>query len=337
MSGNRVKGHESIWQGFQQVTRRNRLAHSYLFVGPSGIGKRMFAYELAQALLCEGKPTQRDLHVCGVCPSCRLMDAGTHPDCFLVKRPEEENVFPIEVMRELCQKFALKSARGKGKIAIVDDADDLNDASANCFLKTLEEPPPQSVFFLIGTSRQQQIPTILSRCQVVRFPPLSQELVTQILLSQGLPKDERLQQLLRLCPGSPGQALSLSDPELWEFRRTFLKDLVQTPFNPVQSASKWLEFVENAGKESAMQRQRAENGLKLLLAFLRDALAFLVEGQPALTAPDDAQTLQAFASQRSPERILYLTDRCMEASRQIRIYIQLPLVLEGLLDAFCEV
>ncbi len=75
-------------------------------------------------------------------------------------------------MRELCQSFALKSARGRGKVILIDDADDLNEEAANCFLKTLEEPPPRSVLILIGSTPDRQLQTIVSRCQVIRFAPL---------------------------------------------------------------------------------------------------------------------------------------------------------------------
>src|SRR5262249_2777059 len=159
---------------FDHVVRRGRLAHAYLFVGAEGVGKKLFAAELARALLCEApRPGSGRLEACDRCASCLLVEAGTHPDLTVVGRPEESNEMPIELMRELCRHFMLKSARGRGKVIVLDDADDLNEVSANFFLKTLEEPPPHSVFLLIGTSREQQLPTILSRCQVVRFAPLA--------------------------------------------------------------------------------------------------------------------------------------------------------------------
>src|SRR5262249_42813443 len=157
------------------------LAHAYLFAGPAGVGKRLFAGELAKALLCE-HPRDGRLEACDRCPSCVLMGAGTHPDFFTAVRPPEKANLPIEVMHELCRRFSLKSARGRGKIAILEDADDLDDpitgnVAANCFLKTLEEPPPRSVFILVGSSVDRQLPTIVSRCQVVRFRPLAAEQV----------------------------------------------------------------------------------------------------------------------------------------------------------------
>src|SRR5205807_4346929 len=129
--------------------------------GPSGVGKRLFAEELAKALLCES-PNRPRLEACDRCPACLQVAAGTHPDYFVAGRPEESLELPIDVVRELCHSLGLKPARGHGKVAIVDDADDLNDAAANCFLKTLEEPPPRSVLLLIGTSAERQLPTIVS-------------------------------------------------------------------------------------------------------------------------------------------------------------------------------
>src|SRR5581483_1605432 len=171
MSWQRIVGHDHWIEAFTRVARRHRLAHAYLFVGPAGVGKRMFAEELAKALLCEQNDSNAAdfiLAACDRCDACLQVEARTHPDFFLVARPEEKNEIPVESMRALCGSFGLKPARGKGKIAILDDADDLNEESANCFLKTLEEPPPRSIFFLIGTSVERQMATVVSRCQVVR-------------------------------------------------------------------------------------------------------------------------------------------------------------------------
>jgi DNA polymerase-3 subunit delta' len=329
----RIKGHSHILEGFQQVAHRHRLGHAYLFIGPEGIGKRMFAHELGKAMLCE---MVENLTPCDRCSSCLLIEAGTHPDFLFVRRPEDANVFPVELMRDLCQSFSLKSARGRGKVAILEDADDLNDESANTFLKTLEEPPPSSLFLLIGSSRSQLIPTILSRCQVIRFAPLAEDNVADILRAKGVSDESRLRLLLGLCPGSPGQALSLADDELWNFRQIFLDELVRSPLNPLLAGQKWLEFVESAGKEMVLQRQRADQVLLLLMAFLRDCLSWKLSEDAGLLHTDEVQRVQAFAGPRGAERLLELLERCMEAGKQIRRYIQLSLVLEGVVDSFCD-
>src|SRR6516164_3341001 len=188
-------------RAFDHARKRGRLAHAYLFCGPPGVGKRLFANELAKALLCENPPGAQ-LEACDRCPACHQVEAGTHPDFFAAGRPEENLEIPIELVRELCRSFSLKAARGRGKVALLDDADDLNEYSANCFLKTLEEPPAGAVLILIGTRPDRQLPTIVSRCQVVRFAPLPQPLVAALLREQGVEDQALVERLARLSGGS---------------------------------------------------------------------------------------------------------------------------------------
>ena len=124
------------------------------------------------------------LDPCETCPSCTMVLAGTHPDLDVVGKPADKAFLPLELFigdREhrrqegLCHNISLKPFMGGRKIAVIDDADFLNAEGANCLLKTLEEPPPQSVLILIGTSPAKQLPTIRSRCQLVRFRPLAAE------------------------------------------------------------------------------------------------------------------------------------------------------------------
>src|SRR5262249_39103258 len=150
----------------------------------------------------------------------------------------------------------------------LDDADDFNEESANAFLKTLEEPPPRSALILVGTSPDRQLPTILSRCQVVRFAPLSEPLVAELLRARGVEDAALVRRLARLGGGSPGQALALADPALWDFRRTFLQKLTAPPpIDSVALARAWTEFVGDGGEKSAAQRQRATLVLRLVIDF----------------------------------------------------------------------
>jgi DNA polymerase-3 subunit delta' len=332
VSWKRVGAHDAQVVAFDRIVRGGRLAHAYLFTGPPGIGKRLFAGELAKALLCERRENGR-LEACDHCSACSLVAAGTHPDLFIAGRPEDSLEVPIEVVRELCRSFALKSARGRGKVAILDDADDLNDAAANCFLKTLEEPPPRSVLLLIGTSADRQLSTIVSRCQVVRFAPLPEPLVSQLLRERGVEDEELIGRLARMSDGSPGQALLLADPALWQFRRTLIKTLAQSRFDSVALAQTWTEFVEEAGKESAAQRRRASQVLRLLIDFLSAVLSLSVGGTPKLTEPDDRQFLEELANRTEADRLLAVLERCLEAEVHIDRRVQLVLVLEALVDA----
>ena len=333
MGWQRVRGHDAWVEAFRRAVTRGRLAHAYLFTGPAGVGKRLFAVELAKALLCESPPPGPPLTACDRCPACVQVESGTHPDFFSAARPAESLEFPIELMRELCRGFALRSARGKGKVVVLDDADDLNEESANCFLKTLEEPPPGSVLILIGTSADRQLPTIVSRCQVVRFAPLPPDVVSDLLRAGGVEDEALLGRLVRLGGGSPGLALALADPALWEFRHTFLRGLMGPSPDVVGLAKQWTEFVQDAGKESAAQRGRARLVLRLLIDFLDDALAVSQGASPHRTEAEDGPALEALAAKHGSERLLDLIERCLEADAQVERRVQLVLVLEAVLDA----
>jgi DNA polymerase-3 subunit delta' len=335
MSWQRVRGHDALVQAFDRVVRQGRLAHAYLFTGPPGVGKRLFAHELARALLCEAPPGAR-LEACDRCAACAQVEAGTHPDFFAAGRPEDSHELPIEVVRELGRSFALKAARGRGKVAVLDDADDLNDAAANCLLKTLEEPPPGSLLVLIGTSPDRQLPTIVSRCQVVRFAPLTHALVAELLRAQGVDDPALVARLARSSGGSPGQALALADPALWDFRRALLEGLTRPRLDSVALAQAWTRFVEEAGKESAAQRRRAALVLRLLLEFLSDALRLRTGGTPLTTDPDDLRALHELVQRTDPDRLLEMLERCLEGDAQIDRRVQLVLVVEALLDALAR-
>ena len=111
------------------------------------------------------------------------------------------------MIRELCDQFALKPARGTHRVAILDDADDLNDEASNAFLKTLEEPPPGAVLILIGTSAELQKETIISRCSVVRFDPLPDSEIAALLLEKGIARDAAdAERLAALGEGSVSRA-----------------------------------------------------------------------------------------------------------------------------------
>lgn len=331
MAWNIVQGHDRWITAFAHIVQQKRLAHAYLFVGPEGVGKRLFALQLAKTLLCEGRGD--NFEACGRCESCVLFEARTHPDFFQVAMPEEKNVVPIELMQELCRNYGLKSARGKGKVAVLDDADNLNDESANCFLKTLEEPPPHSIFILLGTTSEGQLPTIRSRCQTVRFAPLPEALVVDILKRHEV-DSKLIEPIAAMAAGSPGQALALADAELWQFRKTLLAGLTKSPIDALALGKAWTQFAEDAGKETVYHRRRTALVLRLLMEFLSEALEVSLGGSPRRHAAEDREMLPRWSERSGPDKILALLERSLEAERQLERYIQVSLVIEALVDSF---
>ena len=326
-----LRGHDRVVESLRRAARQGRLPHALLFVGPEGIGKHTFALRLAQALLCERVP-EADLDPCGICPGCLQVMAGTHPDVLRVSRPEDRQELPIRVIRDLCIDLGLKPMSGKRKVAIVDDADDLNDEAANAFLKTLEEPPPGSTLILVGTSAEGQLDTILSRCRVVRFDPLGESELAGVLLEQGFAETEdEARRLARLGEGSVARALGLADPTLIDFRRGIFDEIASPRgFDAPALARRIEEFINKAGKEAGAKRVRARLVFGELIRLFRATFRLGAGLEPIAPDPDDRRAAASLAAKLEPEAALALAERCLEAEYHIRRNLYMPLILDDL-------
>jgi len=337
-----ILGHDHLVEQFRRALVRGRLASTFLFVGPPGIGKRAFAMKLAQGLLCDAVVPQR-LEPCGRCPACVQVRAGTHPDFEIVSRPTDKAFIPLESfigddehrMREgLCYNISLKPFSGKRRIAIIDDADYLNREGANCLLKTLEEPPPNAVLILIGTSEQRQLPTIRSRCQVIRFRPLPAGDVQSILLSRGLVESQEIAaQAAARSEGSVERALEAVDPGLSEYRAELVDQLARREFDVPALAKATSAFVDTAGKESAAKRARLKQVVSAASDFYRRLMLALADHP--LDASDAGDRAVATAKRWWPgsdEAAGWCLDLCLDASSAIDANANQATLLECWLD-----
>lgn len=325
-----VRGHDRALDALRRAAGEHRLPHALLFVGPEGIGKRTFALRLAQALLCEAGG-EAALEPCGRCSGCLQAAAGTHPDLIVVGRPPDKQDLPIAVIRQLCHDLSLKPARGGRKVAIVDDGEDLNDEAANAFLKTLEEPPTGSVLVLIATAAEVLLETIVSRCRLLRFDPLSPDDLRQVLIDRKIADDPaEADKLAKLGEGSVSRARGLADPVLIAFRRDLI-DAVARPetFDPPQWARRIEPFVKEAGKEGVLQRARASLLAVELARFFRGVLWQTAGLAPPSPDPADQAAGQDLAQRLGPEDLFVLADRCLEADYQIQRNAGMGLLLDA--------
>ena len=148
---------------------RDRLAHAYICSGPAGSGKKETAKTLAKILNCESKGTDS----CGLCSSCKKIENNNHPDVRWILRGDDSNSIKIEDIRNLQREIYMKPYEGRYKVYTIIDADTMTEEAANCLLKTLEEPPGDALLILTSSNIKMLLSTIISRCQVVKFPHAS--------------------------------------------------------------------------------------------------------------------------------------------------------------------
>ena len=191
MSFRELAGQEQAVDFFRRAIRTRRLAHAYILVGPEGVGKRRFARALAQYLFCE-KPHDDS---CGTCRPCRLIQAGQFPDLHWYQREEERQQLTVDVIKQFLREISFKPLEADRKVFVVEDADKLNPWSANRLLKILEEPPEASLLLLLALDVRDFLPTILSRCHVIRLRSLSGEALARWLEKEHACPPERARYL----------------------------------------------------------------------------------------------------------------------------------------------
>ena len=217
-----ILGNENIKETLINSVGEGRPSHSYIFSGPSGVGKKLFAIEFAKLINCDSSPAKRPENC--TCSSCGKIEKMVHPDVCLFEYEGEKTIKIENIRSDFEEKIYLSPFEGKYKIFILDDAERMNINAQNAFLKTLEEPPPESIIILITRSLNFILPTIKSRCQILNFRRIENKLVRQLLIEQGQFDDSNIETAVKLSGGSIGKALNL-DSEQLEFREKVLRKL----------------------------------------------------------------------------------------------------------------
>ncbi|TXH28829.1 MAG: DNA polymerase III subunit delta' [Elusimicrobia bacterium] len=208
-----VQGQDAALGLLAAALEAGRVPHAYIFSGPAGVGKKTAARALAAALLCAAP--RGPAAPCGECPACRKVDAGAHPDllwvdyvyqaALLKEEPEKQRSLKIDTVRRAEASLRLKPLEGRVKMAVITPADALVEAAAHALLKLVEEPPPGTHLVLITEEVGALLPTLRSRCQRVRFSPLSVDALTRILTGDRL--DAAGDDLARAVRGAEGSVL----------------------------------------------------------------------------------------------------------------------------------
>ena len=235
--------HEAAWQHTNGMLKQARIPHALLLSGKHGMGLMQFANRLSQRILCSN-PHEAG-NSCGHCQSCQLFKAGTHPDIKLIEPEEQGKQIRIDQVRELIEFVALKSFSNRAKLAILSPAEAMNRATANALLKTLEEPPEQSMLLLLSHMPERLPITIRSRCQRIDFKAVYDDATVDWLQQQNLETDYPLDLLLHLADGGPLKVLEMLDDETLQDRLRLMTDIcsmAKSEVDPVRLAAEWENF-----------------------------------------------------------------------------------------------
>jgi DNA polymerase-3 subunit delta' len=217
-----IKGQQKAVTFFERALQSNRLSHAYVFHGPDGVGKNLFARCVASYLFCQGEGNSRP---CGRCPGCLKFASGNHPDLTTII-PDGPSI-KIAQIRTLKKALTFAPFEKGYRVILVDDVHTMRREAGNSLLKLLEEPPAQNVFLLLSQSVDTVLPTIRSRCQLIPFHELSISVTVEILREKipDLPLDQAMM-LAQLSDGSPGQALALNKGDLFNVYESTLTVLL---------------------------------------------------------------------------------------------------------------
>ena len=200
-----IIGNDKIKKILINSIKTNKVSHSYMFVGIEGIGKKLIAKEFAKMILCLNEDKY-----CNKCKSCIEFDSNNNPDFFLIE--PEGNSIKIEQIREIQKKVAENPIISNKKVYIINDSDKMTKEAQNCLLKTLEEPPEYITIILIGQNENSFLETIKSRCMILHFDKIENEVIKSFL-KDNFQIEDLDEDLLDTFQGSIGKAINLKDKE----------------------------------------------------------------------------------------------------------------------------
>jgi DNA polymerase-3 subunit delta' len=317
-----LRGHRDQIEMMRRSIVRGRQAHAYLFAGAPGIGKSRFARIFAQSLFCENY-ADTELLACEECSPCRQMNAGSHPDYFAIGCPEGKNEIPVSVFygdkerrgqEGLIHDLSLRPMAGTRRIAVLDDSNRMNEEGANAMLKTLEEPPPNSMLILIAENLDAMLPTIRSRCQLVRFSSLAASDVSDLLLETEI----------------------ASTPALRTLRLKLYDALATSDLRPIDVAKAMTAGIDELGGDTHEQRRNAGWLIRFAQEFYRQVVLQLSGDGAAEGAGTELvsrfATLLTTRGAKGIELAMELFDRCVLAENHISWNVAPAKTMDSLFD-----
>ncbi len=302
-----IAGHSRLLSLLARVIARDSMPPAVLMAGPAGVGKRLTAIAIAQAVNClqpqSSSEFERD--ACGECASCRRIARGVHPDVIVVE-PGETGAIKIEQLRDVIDRSQYRPFEGRRRVVIINEADAAGADAQSALLKTLEEPPSASLFILISSIPDALLPTVLSRCPRLRFGPLTAAEVARVLKQDHGYSESDARAAAADADGSIGRALESQSDDLTEARdaaQRLLQETARTN-DPARRINLARDLTEGKGTP-AEERNRLAVRLRSLGSLLRDVGIIASRADRGMLANADLEAqLEKLSSSFDAERSL---------------------------------
>jgi len=327
MSFKDILGHQRPITLLQRAIRNEKVVNSYLFLGNEGIGKKTVALQFAKALNClEGEAERGD--ACDHCSSCKKIDHALHPDILLIE-PEGQYI-KVDQVRQMQRQLAYKPYEGKRRVCILTAADRMAPHIPNTLLKTLEEPPLHTVIILLANNSKFILPTILSRCQSIRFNPLPINIVSKWLMEDKSFNDTEAHLLASLSEGSPGKALEIQEEIRQIPREELLKDWVGLKSLSFEKIGSWVDSLPS-------QRENLLLMLEVAKTLLRDlVMVKILKNGQKLIHSDLLKEMEPMATNWSLSSLLKRMEILHQTTLAIRANANTNLALEAMMLSWAE-
>ena len=325
MGFSKIFGQKKPLETLRAALANKRLHHAYLFLGPDGVGKRTIGLALARAIHCNEMADD----FCGQCANCVRIQSGNHPDVRLMEPAAGKKEISIQQIRSIEKELRFRAFSGK-KIAIIDPATLMNLPAQNALLKTLEEPPPDSLLILVASNAGGLLPTVRSRCLRIAFGPLPLELIVGYLTTKQRMTQEDAQPVAAMSMGSLGAALELDRQELVEQRRNWLETMCSLTPGDYQT-------VLDAAEALSGSREESSKFLAWVETWYRDLLIYNVTREAGeLINLDLVETIRQRSAPGNPEHILKALSQAAGAAARIQRNLNRRMVLEELFMGVAE-
>ena len=325
MDFTKIIGHEKVIDNLKNAIDNDQLSHSYLFEGEESIGKRKVALSFAKALLCK----EGGLEPCNRCNSCLKFESGNHPDFQLIE--PEKDIIKKEKIDEMIKSINIAPLESKRKIIIIDDSHKMRMEGQNGLLKTLEEPPFYINIILITPNANNLIPTILSRCQIIKFYPVDSKKIEELLVSKYNKTSLEAKFIAHFTKGSVGRSIFLSQSEDFFEKRDETLGIIYGIING--DSLKIFNSIDFFTKN----KDYYEEILDIILYWFRDLIIYKEIGESELIINTDKFSLLSKQSFLSIDRIDGIMESIMETKKNIERNINYQLAIETMLLSMQEV